>query len=123
MNLDEMSRPCTDQHKPSRPFSNGTEYEIFLSTFCDRCRRFRLGGDGFPARSSCKIEKAMHNARFDLAPWPGNDIVETVDGRRVCSRFYDKADPAAPRKRAAAVSAAQVSLFDGKEQNSDGQQQ
>ena len=105
----------TDQHKPSRPFSNGTEYEIFLSCFCDRCRRYRLEGGGVPARSSCKVEKAMHNARFDLTLWPENDIVETADGRRICLRFNDKAVPAAPRKKAVAVPTAQTSLFDGKE--------
>ena len=104
-----------DQHKPSSPFSNGTEYEIFLSSFCDRCRRFRLEGGGMPARSSCKTEKAMFNARFDTALWPENDIVITAGGRRVCLRFSDKAAPAPPRKGKVAVSAAQLNLFDERE--------
>jgi hypothetical protein len=109
-----MTPMTTNQHKLSHPFSNGTEYEIFLSCFCDRCRRFRLSGE-IPANNSCRIEKAMYNARFNEALWPKNDIMEINGGRRVCPRFYDKADPAEPRKRAAAVSAARLSLFDGEE--------
>ena len=101
--------------KPSRPFSNGTEAEIFLYNFCERCRRLRHDSDGLPAGNSCRIEKAMHNARFDEKLWPAKEIVEAIDGRRVCLRFDDKATPAAPRKRTVAVSKGQTSLFDGRE--------
>ena len=101
------------ENKPSRPFSNGTEYEVFLSCFCDRCRRFRLEGGGVPARSSCKTEKAMCNARFDITLWPKNDIVETADGRHICLRFSGRDTKTGYKQRAMAVSAGQTSLFSG----------
>ena len=65
--------------KPSSPFSNGTEYEIFLDNFCYRCKHGKINENGFaeyPEKGGCKIWDAMENARFDLSLFPGDDIVQ-----------------------------------------------
>ena len=75
--------------KPSKPFSNGTEYECFLSSFCYRCEN---GNKGFPDASNCPIWQAMENARFDLSVFPSNDVVSVYENGKikyfnVCKRF------------------------------------
>lgn len=53
---------------PSKPFSNGTEYEVFKYNFCEDCKKHKIREDGFPALpedGGCPIEDAMENARFD----------------------------------------------------------
>ena len=65
--------------KPSSPFSNGTEYEIFLDNFCYRCKHGKINENGFaeyPEKGGCKIWDAMENARFDTSLFPCDDIVE-----------------------------------------------
>ena len=70
--------------KPSKPFSNCTEYEIFLCNFCYRCKHGIIGEEGyaeFPENGGCKIWDALENARFDLDVFPCDDVVQiTKDG-------------------------------------------
>ena len=54
---------------PSKPFSNGTEYEAFKYNFCERCRKHKLRDDGFPAFTEdggCPIEDDIKNTRFNI---------------------------------------------------------
>ena len=85
---------------PSSPFSNGTEYEIFLDNFCYRCKKHKTREDGFCAfveQGGCPIENAMEDARFG-SPFPSEDIVRIIeDGEtkywNVCKAFEtDDAD-------------------------------
>lgn len=67
---------------PSKPFSSGTEYEIFKYNSCERCKKHKLREDGFPAfpeDGGCPIEDAMENARFDIAQFPSESIRELRD--------------------------------------------
>ena len=61
----------------SKPFSSGTEYEIFKYNFCERCRKHKESENGFPAfpeDGGCQIEDAMENARFDISLFPSESI-------------------------------------------------
>jgi len=67
---------------PSKPFSNGTEYEIFLYNYCEQCRSYKLRDDGFPEfpeNGGCPILDAMENARFDISAFPSDHIRELHD--------------------------------------------
>ena len=67
---------------PSKPFSNGTEYEVFKYNFCEDCIKHKLREDGFPAfpeDGGCPIEDAMENARFDISQFPSEYIRELTD--------------------------------------------
>lgn len=48
---------------PSEPFSSGTEYEIFESSFCDRCKHGKRNPEtGFPEyveNGGCVVWDAM----------------------------------------------------------------
>jgi len=61
---------------PSTPFSNGTEYEVFLDNFCYRCMNYKeRENDGFPEfpeKGGCPILDAMENARFDESLFPSH---------------------------------------------------
>ena len=60
-------------NKPSMPFSNGTEYEVFLYQFCERCTNYKKREDGFPEfpdKGGCPILDAMECARFDIKRFP-----------------------------------------------------
>lgn len=37
----------------SEPFSSGTEYEVFLYNWCERCVHCKLRDDGFPEFPQC----------------------------------------------------------------------
>jgi hypothetical protein len=66
----------------SMPFSNGTEYEVFLYNFCERCRNNKLREDGFPEfpeKGGCPIRDAMENARFDIGQFPVEWVRELRD--------------------------------------------
>lgn len=70
---------------PSSPFSNNTEYEIFLENFCYRCNKHKTDKNGFCAFVSdggCSIENAMEDARFGY-DFPSNDIVKIVENNEV----------------------------------------
>ena len=82
---------------PSKPFSNGTEYEVFKYNFCEDCRKHVVREDGFPAfpeDGGCPIEDAMENARFDISQFPSEFIRELRDAKddsviawHCCNRF------------------------------------
>lgn len=74
---------------PSKAFSSGTEYQCFLATWCDRCRKNRVNKDGHHYKNSCAIERDMSMAQLDLSKWPANKIVIS-DERRICLSFADK---------------------------------
>ncbi len=82
-------------NRPGRVFSNGTEYEVFRYSFCDRCKKQVLRDDGFPAFSDeggCEILDAMENARFDVSQFPSEKIRELTDKEGIvawhcCSEF------------------------------------
>ena len=81
--------------KPSKPFSNGTEYEVFMYNFCHRCKHGIINEEGFaeyPEKGGCKIWDAMENARFDTSLFPCNDVVQLerngeVERWNVCKHF------------------------------------
>lgn len=86
--------------RPSKPFSNGTEYEIFLDNFCYRCKKHKENDEGFCAfvsEGGCPIENAMEDARFG-DPFPSEDIVQvetedTIVAWHACTKFdTDDAD-------------------------------
>ena len=82
---------------PSKPFSSGTEYEVFKYNFCEDCRKHVVREDGLPAfveDGGCPIEDAMENARFDITKFPHDDIRELRDAKddsviawHCCNRF------------------------------------
>lgn len=69
--------------KPSTPFSNGTEYELFVEYFCENCKAYKLreadGFPEFPEFGGCPILDKMERAYFDSSFFPENDIVEIRD--------------------------------------------
>ena len=68
--------------EPSTRFSSGTEYEIFLYKFCQRCSKGKTREDDgfpeFPENGGCPIWDAMEYARFGEA-FPSEKIVRLVD--------------------------------------------
>ena len=80
--------------KPSKPFPNGTTYEIFLDNFCYRCKKHKEDEQGFCAyveEGGCPIENAMEEARFGN-PFPSDDIVQVENEVAIlvwhaCSKF------------------------------------
>lgn len=65
-----------DKPKPHRipckhPFSNGTEFEMFLEN-CYGCFRYRNG--------KCRIVNACYRAMFDLKHFPYDDLMDWSDG-------------------------------------------
>lgn len=69
-----MSEPC------KHVFSNGTEYEWFLSNNCYRCTRYRNG--------KCRVFNALENARWDESLFPFADLAETkITHTKFCIRM------------------------------------
>lgn len=66
-----------------RVFSNGTEFEYFIETQCEKCTRFRKG--------RCRIYNACWKARWDNKYFPFNDLLdyEGYAGKK-CKRFTDE---------------------------------
>lgn len=67
---------------PSKPFSSGTEYEVFKYNYCEICRHHKVREDGFPALvedGGCPIEDAMEFARFDNSQFPTDMVRELRD--------------------------------------------
>ena len=76
---------------PSKPFSNGTEYEVFRYNYCERCKNHKVREDGFPAfveDGGCPIEDAMEYARFDLSKFPNKKIREIRDEDDDITRYH-----------------------------------
>ena len=84
-------------NREGKPFSNGTEYEMFLHNYCEKCRAYKLRDDGFPdfpENGGCPILDAMENARFDISQFPKEHIRELTNARddgiiawHYCDRF------------------------------------
>lgn len=36
------------KYRESKPFSSGTEYEVFLYNWCENCNHYKVRDDGFP---------------------------------------------------------------------------
>lgn len=69
-------------NNPAKPFSSGTEYEVFLYNYCENCRAYKLRDDGFPEfpeNGGCPILDAMEYARFDISRFPSENIRELRD--------------------------------------------
>ena len=77
----------TKQHKPSKPFPNGTSYHYFHDSFCCRCKKHKTDKQGLPLSDNCKIENALSIAQFDSEKYPENDIVEVNGYYHVCLHF------------------------------------
>lgn len=81
----------------SKPFSSGTEYEIFLDNYCHRCKHELMRKDApfpeFPENGGCPILDAMENARFRIEEFPTKEVVEVrdTDGKvlkwHYCTKF------------------------------------
>lgn len=72
-----------------KPFSNGTEYEVFLDNWCHECTYYKERFDGFPEFpewGGCPVLDAMEHARFDLDCFPKKFIIEEhdADGNVLC---------------------------------------
>ena len=84
------------KYRESKPFSSGTEYEVFLYNWCENCNHYKVRDDGFPElpeNGGCPVLDAMELARFNLDYFPKKDVVEKIndDGEvvrfHVCTRF------------------------------------
>ena len=84
-------------NNPAKPFSSGTEYEVFKYNYCERCKKHKLREDGFPEfpeNGGCPIEDKMEYARFDRSLFPCDHIRELSanDGSIIswhyCNRFH-----------------------------------
>jgi hypothetical protein len=64
-------------------FCNGSEFEYFIETQCEKCTRFRKG--------RCKTYNACWNAMNDEKYFPFSDLldIEGYAGKR-CKHFTDK---------------------------------
>lgn len=84
-----------------RIFSNGTEFEIFIETQCEKCKRFRNG--------KCRIYNACWAARWDDKKFPFKYLLEyeRYAGKK-CKMFTDKP---IERKRREHTIEGQESLF------------
>ena len=86
-------------NNPSRPFSNGTEYEWFRYQFCERCLNYKENEKGFPEypdKGGCPVLDAMENARFDISQFPSEDIRELTNAKtgdkiawHYCRKFHN----------------------------------
>ena len=81
------------------PFANGTEYEIFEASFCDRCKHGKLipetGLPEYPENGGCVVWDAMECARFDAAVFPCDDVVRIKNGGEVYShvcKYFESDD-------------------------------
>ena len=65
-------------------FSNGTEFEWFIETHCEKCKRFRKG--------LCRVFIACCDARYDSNRFPYDDLLDYASGLggKACKHFTDK---------------------------------
>ena len=88
------------KYNESKPFSSGTEYEVFLYNWCELCTHYKLREDDgfpeFPENGGCPVLDAMEIARFDLNVFPCKEIIEEQDDNgnivyyHKCIRFKRK---------------------------------
>lgn len=71
--------------KIAKPFSSGTEYEIFKDNYCEnRCIFHKAREDGFAEfteNGGCPIEDGTENARFDRNAFPNVLLEVWKDGK------------------------------------------
>jgi hypothetical protein len=72
-------------HKPTKPFPNGSTYEYFNGAFCCRCSKLKLDDAGMPLSDNCPIENALAIGLDDC--WPSNEIVEVPGADYYCLHF------------------------------------
>lgn len=85
-------------YKIAKPFSNGTEYEVFRYNYCDNgCEHHKERTDGwveFVENAGCPIENGIEDARFVIEKFP-NVILEVWNGEECINwhhcPFYRKA--------------------------------
>ena len=65
-------------------FCNGTEFEWFIETQCEKCTKFRKG--------RCKTFRAICDARFDASRFQYSSLLDFADGcaGKVCKAFTDE---------------------------------
>lgn len=70
-----------------KPFSSGTEYEVFMTSFCERCKHGKKNPEtGFPEyveNGGCVVWDAMECARLNAAVFPSDDVVRIKNGGEV----------------------------------------
>ena len=108
---------------PSKPFSNGTEYEIFKYNFCEDCRKHVVREDGFPAfpeDGGCQIEDDMENARFDISQFPSEyirELTDANDGSIICWHYCNRFDCAEEKRQFAYFDLMKKALFKDRERS------
>lgn len=73
-----------EKYKPSKPFSNGTEYEVFNELRCCNCKHYVDWEKGKP----CPIEDAISKAYIDPKFFPKKEIVDEYDDNGKCVDKY-----------------------------------
>lgn len=78
--------------KTAKIFSNGTEYEIFKSSYCENGCKFHKEreADGFAEfteNGGCPIEDGCENARFDAETFP-NVLLEVWEDDKCINWHY-----------------------------------
>lgn len=65
-------------------FANGTEYDYFIETFCEQCKKY---GDFFAGEKPCPIEDKMNSAMMDADEFPHEQVFLGDDGAWTCTGF------------------------------------
>lgn len=76
--------------KYAKPFSNGTEYEIFRYNYCDNCKYHKDGEFGlsdYVENGACPIESRIEDARFDIEQFP-NVLLEVWFDEKQCMNYH-----------------------------------
>lgn len=103
LTVSEELVPC------KRIFSNGSEFEWFIETQCEKCRRFRNG--------KCKIYNACCAAMWNEKKFPYDYLMEYEHyAGKICKLFTDKP---IKRKRREHIIQGQVCLFEKEEQRNN----
>jgi len=84
-----------------RTFSSGTEYMVFVDTYCNSCRRhvdydksWESEEDGNETKANmCPIEIMMERARFDNELFPDNFVYQNGDNKFICSAYFEGMHP------------------------------
>lgn len=93
--MNDELMPC------KRLFSNGMEFEYFIETQCEKCKRFRNG--------KCKIYNACCKARWDEKKFPFKYLLEYEHyAGKKCKMFTDEP---IKRKRRENIIEGQESFF------------
>lgn len=78
-------------YKIAKPFSSGTEYEVFRYNYCDNeCEHHKERKDGFPEfteNGGCPIESRIEDARLGIEEFP-NVLLEVWDDGNCVNWHY-----------------------------------